>query len=80
MHVDDGEISMEPCRLQTTLTQDSTLVLQGLPFKAGETVEVVIRRPAADLSEEGHYELRGLPVTFLDPTEPVAQSDWEAAR
>jgi len=71
---------MEPCRLQTTLTQDSTLVLQGLPFKAGETVEVVIRRPTPAHPDEARYELRGLPVTFLDPTEPVAESDWEAAR
>lgn len=71
---------MNTCRLHTTLTEDSTLVLQGLPFKAGETVEVVIRQEAAVQQDEGRYPLRGLPIDYVDPTEAVAQADWEAAQ
>ncbi|MGR0481028.1 MAG: hypothetical protein ACTFAL_06370 [Candidatus Electronema sp. V4] len=28
--------------------------------------------------EQKRYPLRGLPFTYIDPTEPVALDDWEA--
>ncbi|GEM_PF-1708092 len=28
--------------------------------------------------EHKQYPLRGLPYTYVDPTEPVAEKDWEA--
>lgn len=32
-----------------------------------------------ELSKKGNrYPLRGLPFTYIDPTEPVAIDDWEA--
>jgi hypothetical protein len=34
---------MNAHKLATTLTQDGTLVLQGLPFQAGDHVEIIIR-------------------------------------
>jgi hypothetical protein len=71
---------MNTCRLHTTLTQDSTLVLQGLPFKAGESVEVVITQEATFRPDARRYPLRGLPIDYVDPTEPVAQANWEAAQ
>jgi hypothetical protein len=71
---------MNTCRLHATLTQDSTLVLHGLPFKAGETVEVVIRQEPAIRSDAERCPLRGLPIDYDDPAEPVAQADWEAAQ
>ncbi len=33
---------MEADRIETTLTQDGTLILDNLPFHIGETVEVII--------------------------------------
>lgn len=34
-------------RVETTLTQDRTLTLEGLPFQAGDTVEVIVLERAA---------------------------------
>jgi len=71
---------MNTCRVYATLTQDSTLVLHGLPFKAGSTVEVVIRQEPTMQSDTDRYPLRGVPIDYADPTEPVAHADWEAAQ
>ena len=69
---------MDTHRVNTTLEHDGTLTLKGLPFHAGEAVEVIIR-PKATRRDRGAYPLRGLPVTYADPFEPVAAADWEAA-
>jgi len=68
---------MHTHRVETTLKHDGTLTLNGLPFHAGETVEVIIL-PKTRLRERGSYPLRGTPVTCADPFEPVAAEDWEA--
>ena len=70
---------MQAYRLVTTLTQNSTLILHSLPFKAGESVEVIILAKTS-ASSANRYPLRGLPVTYVSPTEPVAQADWEIAQ
>ena len=36
---------MQAYRVETTLTQDGTLTLRNLPFRAGEAVEVIILVP-----------------------------------
>ncbi len=69
---------MQAYRLETTITQDKTLTLQSLPFQAGEMVEVIIlpKAPTSSIPRD-RYPLRGTPVTYINPTEPVAQTDWE---
>ena len=72
---------MQAYRLETTIPEDNTLTLQSLPFQAGEMVEVIIlSRDAASSTPRDRYRLRGIPVTYVNPTEPVAQGDWEAVR
>jgi hypothetical protein len=61
--------------LETTVQQDGTLVLEHLPFSAGQQVEVIIL-PQSPRS----YALRGTPVRYDKPTEPVADEDWEAQK
>ena len=70
---------MESHRIETTLEQDGTVTLRGLPFHAGDTVEVTIV-PKATLPKQNGYPLRGTPVTYKDPFEPVAAEDWESAK
>jgi hypothetical protein len=71
---------MQAYRVETTLAQDGTLTLSNLPLRAGESVEVIILvQPSATLGRQ-RYPLRGMPVYYTDPTEPVAQADWEAAQ
>lgn len=63
--------------VEITLAQDGKLILDELPFRAGDTVEVIIlpRQPKPNGRE---YTLRGQPVEYIDPTDPVAQTDWDA--
>ncbi len=71
---------MEAHRIETTLMQDGTLVLDNLPFQAGEVVEVIILAQPARAIGHIPYALRGTPVRYDQPTEPVANGDWEAAQ
>jgi hypothetical protein len=68
---------MQAYRVETTVQQDGMLTLSNLPLQAGETVEVIILVRPPSLRQH-RYPLRGLPITYVDPTEPVAQADWEA--
>lgn len=78
---------MNAYKVETTLTEDGTLKLQGLPFHAGDTVEVIIlERPscqqeqtATPTLESNQYPLRGTVIRYDDPFEPaVPMEDWEA--
>ena len=71
---------MHAYRVKTTLTKDSTLTLDDLPFAAGETVQVVIIAEQATSTGPNRYPLRGTAVQYVHPTEPVAEDDWESAR
>ncbi|MCI0693880.1 hypothetical protein L0337_17975 [candidate division KSB1 bacterium] len=71
---------MQAYHVQTTVANDGSLKLHNLPFPAGESVEVIILTRSAISSRQNSYPLRGTPVTYINPTEPVAQTDWEAAQ
>lgn len=71
---------MHTYRVKTTLTQDGTLTLIDLPFTAGETLEVVIVAEQVTAAAPNFYPLRGTPVHYVDPAEPIAEDDWESAR
>jgi hypothetical protein len=71
---------MQAYRVETTLQQDGTLTLSDLPLRAGETVEVIILVQPWVVVDHQRYPLRGMPIRYVDPMEPVAQADWEAAQ
>ncbi len=71
---------MEAHRIEKTLTHDGTLVLDNLPFHAGETVEVIILAQPVGGAGRMPYALRGMPVRYAQPAEPVADEDREAMR
>jgi hypothetical protein len=70
---------MQAYRLETKVSQNSTLILHSLPFHTGEVVEVIILSKSPESSAPGQYPLRGKALVYLNPTEPVAQTDWEGA-
>ena len=72
------EVAMQAYRVETTVQQDGTLILDNLPLQAGEAVEVIILIRSSGLSHT-QYALRGTAIHYRDPTEPVALADWEAA-
>jgi hypothetical protein len=69
---------MQAHRAETTLSEDGVITLRGIPFRRGESVEVIVLPFPALASSGSRYPLRGTPVTLLSPTEPVGEADWEA--
>ena len=70
---------MQAYRQETTIQHDGTLTLRDLPLQAGEKVEVIIIVQSPQARSPDTYPLRGTPATYVEPTEPIAASDWEAA-
>jgi hypothetical protein len=77
---------MNAHKIEIVLTEDGTLTLQGLPFHAGDAVEVIIleaKTPDNQVtlksqSDTNLYPLHNTqPYRYEDPTEPVALEDWE---
>jgi hypothetical protein len=74
---------MNAHKLAATLNEDGTLVLRGLPFHAGDTVEIIIleqskERPLA-LLQQTDCPLQGRqPYRYDKPFESaVPAEDWE---
>lgn len=67
-------------RIEATVGQDRKLTLENLPFHSGERVEVIILSQTHTNSGQNRYPLRGTDIQYIDPTEPVAQNDWEVAQ
>ena len=70
---------MQAHRAETTLAEDGVITLRDLPFRRGESVEVIVLPFSAAAPSGSLHPLRGTPVTLLLPTEPVADADWGAA-
>jgi hypothetical protein len=70
---------MQAHRTEATLSEDGVLTLRDIPFRRGESVEVIVLPFPAPAASGSRYPLRGTPVTLVLPTEPVADADWEAA-
>lgn len=64
---------MEAYKIKAVVSNDGEIMLKEIPFHKGETVEVILLSTAG---KEASYTLRGLPLTYIDPTEPVAGNDW----
>jgi len=77
---------MNAHKLAATLMEDGTLVLKGLPFYAGDTVEIIILEQPKEQLESSHspteYPLQGKqPYRYDDPFEPaVPVEDWEVLK
>lgn len=67
----------EAYRTHIHVSPDGTLTLANLPFSPGEAVEVIVLAQERQVREERSYPLRGKPLVYVDPTAPVAASDWE---
>nr|VFK35609.1 MAG: hypothetical protein BECKMB1821I_GA0114274_11314 [Candidatus Kentron sp. MB]VFK77407.1 MAG: hypothetical protein BECKMB1821H_GA0114242_11344 [Candidatus Kentron sp. MB] len=53
------------------------LTLKRLPFDIGEKIEVIIIPRSKTNFEEKRYPFWGKSITYLDPTDPIAEADWE---
>lgn len=65
-------------RVEATLQRDGTLTLDRLPFQAGQAVEVIILPVAKKVAGADPYPLRGVPIQYERPCDPVAEDEWDA--
>ena len=70
---------MDAVRIETTVDERGELHLTKLPFPAGEPVEVIVVPKPAPQQGNG-FPLRGVPIAYDRPTDPVAEEDWDALR
>lgn len=66
-------------RAETTVSSDGTLTIVGLPFRAGDKVQVVVS-DKRELTGSERYPLRGKPIRYVAPFESVSEHDWEASK
>lgn len=71
---------MKSYRTAAVVDDEREIHLRGVPFHPGEEVEVVLQTRQSERGSETGYPLRGLPVRYEEPFEPVAAEEWEAAR
>ena len=71
---------MQIYHIETTVPIDGTLTIQGLPFQAGDKVEVTVRSSTQKQKCRGSYPLRGKPIRYIDPFESVAEDEWEVLK
>ena len=58
---------------------NGALVITGLPFHAGDEVEITVESKLTGLGQIFRTPLAGVPVEYIDPFEPaVPPEDWEA--
>jgi hypothetical protein len=71
---------MNAYRVESTAPPDGSLAISHLPLQAGEYVEVIMLVRPLLTAITRRYPLRGTPITYRAPTEPIAASDWEATQ
>ncbi len=71
---------MQVHRLETQITPDRSIRVNGLPFKPGDNVEVIIRSRKRFQKNRDLYPLRGKPFQYIDPFRSVAENAWEAIK
>lgn len=65
---------------QTTVGEHGELVLEDLPFEAGQPVEVLVIAKDTGTKKTADRGLRDSVLEYYEPFEPVAGEDWDALR
>lgn len=68
---------MKAYRVEKKVSANGVLQLDALPFQEGEWVEVIILARQEKTCPSAPSLLRGKVIEYINPTEPVAEDDWE---
>jgi hypothetical protein len=75
---------MNAYKIRSIVTTDGSIVLTGLPFRVGQSVEVIILDNVSDLNsasqppDERWKSLQGSVTRYDDPFEPaIPLTDWD---
>ncbi|MCP4104739.1 MAG: hypothetical protein GY749_04255 [Desulfobacteraceae bacterium] len=67
---------MQTYKTEKSIPENGILTLDALPFNPRDFVEITIKL-RDNKSQADRYPLRGKVLRYGDPTEPVAQEDWD---
>jgi hypothetical protein len=67
---------MEAYRTEATISHNGILTIRGVPFQAGDRVEVIVLAQLGTRQRGKRYALRGKPVRYAAPFDSVAEQDW----
>ncbi|MFP4441302.1 MAG: hypothetical protein ACLFVO_29060 [Chloroflexaceae bacterium] len=67
---------MQAYRVETTVAPDGSVVIRQLPLTPGNVVEVIVLVQEPKKEAKKNYPLKGIPITYHNPTEPVAEDEW----
>ncbi len=72
---------MNAHKIEIILTESGKLILENLPFKKGESVEVIILERRQSSSDFNDYPLAGKITQYDEPYEPATDiQDWEVLK
>jgi hypothetical protein len=67
-------------RTEAIVSGDGTLTIRGLPFRAGDQVQVIVSHLKREPTGTARYPLHGKPLRYVTPFESVAEEDWDALK
>jgi hypothetical protein len=70
---------MEAIKIEAKVDEHGEVRLTKLPFQAGEFVEVTVIAKAPR-QQGSKFPMRGVPITYERPTDPVAEDEWDAVQ
>jgi hypothetical protein len=71
---------MQTYHVTATVSDDGTITIKKLPFRAGDEVKVIVRASELQPKRGERYPLRGKPVRYADPFGSVAEENWDVLR
>ncbi len=71
---------MQTYWMETIISSNRVLTVRGVPFRAGEKVQVIIISPPRKREKKEPYPLRGKPIRYLAPFDGVAENEWQVLR
>ncbi len=72
---------MNTHKIETSLTENGKLFIDNIPFKKGESVEVIIIKQSSNYSDINQYPLAGKVIKYENPLEPAADiEDWDSLK
>jgi hypothetical protein len=67
---------MNAIKLDIKITNSGNLQIDKLPFNSGDEIEVILWKKQ-NTHRRKAYPFKGMPVYYLNPTAPVAETEWE---
>ncbi len=71
---------MQTYRIESVVSSNRVLTIRGVPFRAGERVEVIVVGIPSMPGTAKSYPLRGKTFSLSLPFDSVAEKDWDVLR